>query len=226
MNGILYGVGVGPGDPELLTLKAVRLIEECDYIAIPSENKETCVSYQIAKKAVPAIETKHLLYLHMPMTKDKSVLQTAHMECAKKIEAVLKQGESVCFLTLGDPCIYSTYFYVAKLIAARNFQTKIISGIPSFCAAAASLNTSLGETNEPVTILPGSYEIEPFLSLPGTKIIMKSGKQMSAVKTALSHKNLKVSMVENCGMEGEQKYTSLEKIPNHAGYYSLIIAKQ
>ncbi|MCM1160045.1 MAG: precorrin-2 C(20)-methyltransferase [Roseburia sp.] len=225
MKGILYGIGVGPGDPELITLKAVRLIKETGYIAIPARDKESCTSYQIARQVVPALEDKNILCLPMPMTKDECLLRESHQKAAKMVEEVLNRGENLCFLTLGDPCIYSTYFYVARLVCAHGFSCEIISGIPSFCAAAAALHKNLGEQGEPITILPGSYDITSFLENPGTKIMMKSGKQLSFVKAALKEHGLTASMVENCGMENEKQYASLEDIPEQAGYYSLIIAK-
>ena len=78
MSGILYGIGVGPGDPELMTIKAVRRIRECTVIAIPHRSKELCTAYQIACQAVPEMEQKECLYLPMPMTKDKKVLDESH----------------------------------------------------------------------------------------------------------------------------------------------------
>ena len=78
MKGKLYGVGVGPGDPELLTLKAVRLIKECEVIAIPANSKEKCVAYKIASQVIKNIDDKEFLYVHMPMTKDENLLKESH----------------------------------------------------------------------------------------------------------------------------------------------------
>ena len=223
--GTLYGVGVGPGDPELLTLKAVRIIQECEYIAIPSTTRESCIAYQIVLKALPAIAAKNCLLIEMPMTKDTSLLIQKHKEGASAIEKILKTGASVAFLTLGDPTVYSTYLYLHRMITDLHYSAAIISGIPSFCAAAAALNTGLVEGAEPLHIYPGSYPIEESLTLSGTKVYMKSGHQIASVRDALQQANVTASMIENCGMEQEHIYTSIEEIPEQSSYYSIILTK-
>lgn len=225
MDGTLYGVGIGPGDPELLTLKAVRTITECEYIAIPSENKEACTAYQITRQAIPAIAYKKLICITMPMTKNQQILQKSHAEGAAALETVLKGGSSIAFLTLGDPAIYSTYLYLHRLVEAHGYPTGIISGIPSFCAAAAVLNQGLVTTSEPLHILPGSYPISDMLALTGTKVIMKTGTHMNEVKKELKTASLSVSMVENCGMKHEKCYFNIDSIPDESSYYSLLIVK-
>lgn len=226
MKGILYGVGVGSGDPELMTLKAVRLIKENEVIAVPGENVQETVAYKIAVQAVPALSQKEFLALHMPMTHDRQEMERYHEEGAKAIEAVLDTGKNVVFLTLGDPTVYSTFIYVQKKVARDGYETELVSGIPSFCAAAARLNISLTEWNEPLHIQPAVHRLESELDQPGTYILMKSGKKMKQVKDILEKSGRAVCMVENCGMENEHIYHSLSEIPDDAGYYSLIIAKE
>ena len=80
MSGCLYSVGVGPGDPELMTLKAVKIIRNCQVLVLPAESKEKCVAYQIARRAIPEIEDKATVCLVMPMTKDKDRLEKSHRE--------------------------------------------------------------------------------------------------------------------------------------------------
>lgn len=224
-QGILYGVGVGPGDPELLTLKAVRILRECDVIAIPQENKEECTAYQIARQAVPELDEKPCLSLPMPMTKDREMLKKSHEAAADKAAGELKDGRSVALITLGDATVYSTYLYVHERIKKMGFETKIVNGIPSFCAAAARLDMPLVNGSQKLHILPASYHIEEALDLPGVKVLMKSGRQMPKVKALLKARGLEARMVENCGMEGEKTYQSLEEIPDDAGYFSLLIAE-
>ena len=100
MAGILYGTGVGPGDPELMTLKAVRLIKENEIIALPGPKARETVAYQIAVKAVPELAGKTLLSVDMPMTHDKEEMHRNHEQAADTIEAYLKEGHNVVFLTL------------------------------------------------------------------------------------------------------------------------------
>ena len=226
MRGILYGVGIGPGDPELLTLKAVRLIQENEVIALPGTDAKETIAYKIAVQAVPELEKKTLIALPMPMTKDKKVLDENHDKAAAEAARFLDQGKNVIFLTLGDPTVYSTYMYVHQRILNMGYKAEIVSGITSFCAVAARLNMSLVEKSEPLHVLPASYQIEDGLKLPGTKVLMKAGKQMGRVKELVKDYGNRAVMIENCGMPDEHIYRSGEEIPEKSGYYSLIIVKE
>ena len=118
-QGIIYGVGVGPGDPELLTLKTVRLIHDCDLAAIP-QKKEKCFAYQIAAQAVPELREKPMLEIEMPMTRDRSLREKAWAEGAAALREPLDQGKAVVFLTLGDPSVYSTSDTCAACLRNRD----------------------------------------------------------------------------------------------------------
>lgn len=225
MSGILYGVGVGPGDPELLTLKAVRIIKESDIIMVPGENPIESVAYQIAIGAVD-LSNKEIVAVSMPMTKNHEQLEKSHQEAAQRVMEYLKQGKQVAFLTLGDPTVYSTYIYVHKRILAAGGKAVIVNGITSFCAAAALVNDSLVEKAEPLHVIPASYGIEDALKLPGTKVLMKAGKKIAAVKQIIKEQNMHAVMIENCGMENEKVYEGTDNINENAGYYSLIIVKE
>lgn len=245
-EGRFYGVGVGPGDPQLVTLKAVEVIRHCKVIAIavscpglkePIYEKagkqrtnpaylDQCIAYQIALSAVPQIANKAKLYLPMPMIKDKELLGHNHDICAKKTEKILKKGKDVAFITLGDPTVYSTASYVHKRLKKSGLKTSLVPGIPSFCAVAARLNMSLAENQEEIHIIPASYEIEEALEMSGTKILMKAGTKMPYVRMTLKEKGLKAQMVEKCGLPDEQTYKQLDEIPDKSGYYSLIIIKE
>ena len=225
-TGTLYGIGIGPGDPELLTLKAVRQIRECAVIAVPGKSPRDSVAYRIAVQAVPEIENKKLVAVDMPMTKNRAGLDAFFQAGADMLEQYLRAGEDVAFLTLGDVTIYSTYLYLYPRIQERGYATAMINGIPSFCAAAARLNEGLAEGAEEIHIIPATYQTERSLAFPGTKVLMKAGRQMEKVKELLKGADLTVSMVENCCMEGERVCRSLEEIGETPGYYSLIIAKE
>lgn len=226
MAGVLYGVGVGPGDPEYMTLKAVRLIRENEVIAVPGPVAEETVAYKIAVQAVPELADKELVPILMPMTHDRAVMEQNHDEAADTVEGYLKVGKNVVFLTLGDPTVYSTYMYVQKRIEERGYHTELVSGITSFCAAAARANTSLVEWSEQLHVLPAVHKLDSELDLPGNYVLMKSGKKMGQVKEILRRSGRDVVMVENCGMDTEKVYHSVDEIPDDAGYYSLIIAKE
>ena len=225
MSGCLYSVGVGPGDPELMTLKAVKIIRNCQVLVLPAGSKEKCVAYQIVRQAIPEIEDKTTVCLVMPMTKDKDRLEKSHREGTQKVAEVLDAGKDAAFLTLGDPTVYATSMYIHQRIAGMGYRTSIVSGVPSFCAAAAKLGVSLGEKQEQIHIIPASYDVEAAMQLPGTRILMKAGKKMPAVRQCVKEHHGWAAMVENCGMAEEHLWINAEDMPEHPGYYTLVIVK-
>ncbi len=228
MKGTLYGIGVGPGDPELLTLKAVRAVKECDIIAMPDAGTEQFTALEIAKEY---IEGKPLLPLELPMTRDADELRQKREAAADRICERLESGESVGYLTLGDPTVYATYTYLHKLVAERGYAARIIPGVTSFCAAAAALGQPLCESGEPLHIVPALYGgVEDALSLPGTKVLMKSGKKLKEALALIKEKNLAVSLVERVGLKGERVFHDLSserdmQAAAEAGYFCIVIAK-
>lgn len=221
-----YGVGVGPGDPELMTLKAVRVLKECDIVALPGVNPKETVAYKIALGACPFLESKPLLALDMPMTKDETRRIQSHENASILIKEQLDQGKNVVFLTLGDPTIYSTYIYVHQKLLDWGYDANLVSGIPSFCAAAARLNIGLVEKDEMLHVIPASYKIEEALAFKGTKVLMKTASKMKEVKEQLINSKLDVNMVENCGMPNERVTYGADAIEENSGYFSLIVAKE
>jgi len=230
MKGKLYGIGTGPGDNELLTLKAIKVMEKCHVIAIPNDGNGGRIAFEIVEEYV---SHKPLIECSFSMDKCKITRKEARQKVANDIEDMLKLGKNVGFITLGDPTIYSTYMYVHKLISARGFETEIISGIPSFVAAAAMLNTSLCEGEESLHIIPVSQkteqEIEDMLRLSGNKIIMKSGKKFNTILNIIEKLELseKTQIVERCGMINQQIYKDFDKFKDidNASYFSIIIVK-
>ena len=148
MKGTLYGIGVGPGDPRLMTYLAVDTIKRCPVIAVPADGKGKAVAYKIASGIVEDLDAKECLNLSTPMTKDKAILDAAYQTAADTIIEQLEQGKDVACLTLGDPTIYSTYIYIHRLVKAKGYETEIVNGIPSFCAVSAKLVDSRVDRSE------------------------------------------------------------------------------
>lgn len=226
MKGKAYGVGVGPGDPELMTLKAVRLIRENEVIAVPGKNARESVAYKIALGAVPEIADKTLVPVYMPMVRDREKLAQEHQRGAKLLEEYLDQGKNVVYLTLGDSTVYCTFSYLQHILEDDGYEVELVSGITSFCAAAARLNISLTEWNEPLHVVPASHQTNQPLDQHGTYVLMKSASRMKEIKELLIASGRQVGCVENCGMENEKIYRSVGEIPDDAGYFSLVIARE
>lgn len=228
-RGKLYGVGVGPGDPELMTVKAIRTIERSDVIVVPGKNAEDSVAYRIAAGICENLTEKQLIAVEMPMVKDEAVLEAGHRTAAAQIEALLDAGLTVSFLNLGDVTVYATYMYVHQIVEADGYDTAIINGITSFTAAAARLNIDLVEKAQPLHVIPASYRkdsVDELLALPGTKILMKPGKEMANIRDAVLASGQEAVMVERYGMPGEKIYRDPAEIPDDASYYSVIIVKE
>jgi len=223
-QGIFYGVGVGPGEPELLTLKAARVIREAAVLAIPHRDPETCFARTIALGAVPEAKDKPVLCVDLPMTRDYAAREAAYEAGAEAISAVLSEGKDVAFLTLGDPSVYSTFAYLKDRVGSRGFETAVIPGITSFCAAAARLGSPLCTDREQLHLIPGGANAEEALTLSGTKVFMKGELQL--LLRAIRDRGANAQAVENCGTPGERAYRTADEIPSDAGYYLVTIVKE
>lgn len=224
MKGKLYGIGVGPGDPDLLTLKAIKTMNKCDIIAIPSSNDGEKTAYNIVKEY---IKEKEQIECPFSMERDEKKRIQKRIDVANSLIELLEMGKTIGFITLGDPTIYSTYMYIHKIVRDRGYDTEIICGIPSFIAAAAALNTSLCEGNESLHIIPATNEtnINSIKEINGNKVIMKSGRNINSVMETLKQTDLHISIVEHCTMKEERIMKDInENDPSR--YFSVIIAKE
>ena len=224
-GGKLYGVGVGPGDPELLTLKAVRVLREADVVLVPDSVKADKTALHIASAY---LQNKTVETVTTPMVRDKAVVDAAYTAAAGRICALLDQGKQVAFLTLGDPTVYSTYMYIHEKVLARGYDVEVVPGVPSFCAAAARLNLSLCQGSEPLLIVPASHGAEGLLDVKANKVFMKAGKSILELQSQLRDRGLldHAAMVENCSMENERVYPRFADLQEASGYFSLVIAKE
>lgn len=232
MVGKLFGVGVGPGDPELITVKAVRVIKEADIIFTAASTKN---NYSLAVEiASPYISPLALIIiLSFPMTKDIKEVETAWTNNARQIATALKQGKNAVFLTLGDPTTYSTFGYILKKMACVMPEAEIetIPGITSFHAASARLNRILVEGEESLLVTSGAYGGDRIRSVDGVEnvAIVKAYKNIKDInkalkETGLIHKSIAVS---KCGRENEQIIEDIDVLENKApDYWTLILASK
>ncbi len=183
-GGEFYGIGVGPGDSELITLKAVRIIKSVDCVFAPrADSKGSSLALDIVSNVC---EGKRVVEQVYPMVKDKSKLETAWLASANEIKRELEAGNSVAYLTIGDPLTFSTYCYLlqqlSKIIPSQKIHT--IPGITSYNAAASLANFSLIEQSEKLAIIPVSSnvdELRPVLNSFDTVILMKVAKKLDEV---------------------------------------------
>ena len=211
MRGMLYGVGVGPGDPELITKKAERIIRQAAVLAVPDAGRGEKTALNIVGELA---DGKELLTCEAPMVRD---------------HAALDGGKDVAFITLGDPTVYSTYLYLHKKVVARGYDAQIIPGVPSFCAVAAKLNMALCEKSERLLIVPASHkDVSDCLDLDANLVFMKAGKEIGALKNTLEEHGLlgRASLVANCGMEGELVCPRFADLEEGSGYFSVVLVKK
>lgn len=192
MKGKLYGIGVGPGDPELLTLKAKRILEEADVIAVPvKEEGERSTALEIIRPVV-SLQKKALMEVVFRMAKDKEERKRCREAAGKQLTEVLDQGKNVAMITLGDVAVYSTYMYVNQYVAERGYETEIIPGIPSFCSGAAAAGLPLMEGNESLVIVPSvkaGKALEDAIAGFDNVVVMKAGSSIERIGELLDQYN-------------------------------------
>ena len=222
----LYGVGVGPGDPDLMTVKALNAIKKSKVICFAGKSEDTSIAFNIAKKSMPEIKKKKKVCIDFPMTKNQYVLEESHSKISSQIKELLKEGD-VALLTLGDPGIYATYSYIAQRLRADDIKVVTIPGITSFSAAAAKLGIPLTLADEELHVIPSSYSFEEAFSLKGTLVLMKSGKSYESLVSYIRENkpHCDVYMVENCGMENERLFVGANNLPETSGYFTTIIVR-
>ena len=224
-QGVFYAVSVGPGDPELLTRQACRVLEACDVIAAPRVKSGRMLALDIAGGAVD-MRGKTILPLNFTMAHDAAVREESYRTAAGAIKAELTAGRDVAMVNLGDVSVYATAYYILERIRADGFETVMCPGVTSFCAVAARLGRSLTRMEEPLHILPGSADLDSALALPGTKVLMKSGRAIRETAAALERCGTAANagMVADCGLETEQVYTDLRQLPEEISYFATIVA--
>ena len=226
-KGTLYGVSIGPGEPELITLKAMNIISQCKYIATPHTGTGDSLALSIVSKAIDLSE-KEIMKLEFPMTKDKDILAKSHQEAADAIGEILDGGKDVAMLNLGDVTIYSTFAYTMDKLLEKDYNVEVIPGVTSFCASASELRIGLTTMNEPLHIIPATgIDIKEALQMPGSKVFMKIGRSMPKLIEALHELNIEdnVYAVENCGLENEKVYKGLDEFNDDMGYFTIVIVK-
>ena len=227
IKGIFYGVSTGPGDPELMTVKAVRILKKADSIVAARVMGKQETALEIAKQAA-GLDGKEILSLPFSMSWKMEAEGKEHENSIRQIEALLEAGKNVAMTVLGDVSIYATWQYLAERIQADGYQTVMIPGVTSFCAAAAAANTGLTRRDLPLHIVPASYgKLEKQMQPEGNYVLMKAGKCMDEIHRVLEAKPgvREVFSIKNCGMPGEVVKDGLLENETY-GYFTTVIVKE
>ena len=207
MAGKLFGIGVGPGDPELLTVKAINAIKQLDVIIAPkTEKKDGSVALNIASQYIKP-ETE-IVYQVFPMTVGFAEDDTAWQSNKQEILELLQAGKNVGFLTLGDPMFYSTYIYVFRLLQHEAVEIETIPGIPAFCAIGSATNTPIVEGDSILSIIPANMpedRVRSALKTCDNAVLMKVYKNSDAVIDMLAEEGLakQAVLASRCGLDDE-----------------------
>ena len=232
-TGTLYGIGVGPGDPELVTVKAAKILGQVDIVfAAASTKNHHSLAKDIARPYIP--EATPLTLLKFPMTRDKDETRNAWKQHARTIIAALESGQDVAFLTLGDAMTYSTFGYIVKLIStsAPHLKIETIPGISSYQAAAARLNTPLVEGEESLMVVSGAKggnRLREMAAKPDNVVFLKAYRNVKDITQAIRESGSYPESVgiKNCGHEDEEIIPNIEALNKQApNYWTLIIAKK
>ncbi|WP_030987919.1 precorrin-2 C(20)-methyltransferase [Streptomyces sp. NRRL S-1813] len=231
--GRLYGVGLGPGDPSLMTVRAVQVIDRADVIAYHSARHGRSIARSIAAEHLRADHLEEALVY--PVTTEstdhpggyRGALDEFYESAAARLAAHLDAGRTVAVISEGDPLFYGSYQHMHKRLAHR-YPTEVIPGVTSISAAAARLGKPLAEADEVLTILPGTLpeeELTARLASTDTAVVMKLGRTFPAVRRAMERSGRlpEAHYVERATMPGErtQKLTDIdaETVP----YFSVTV---
>ena len=225
-NGTFYAVGVGPGDPELLTLQAANILKRCPVIAAPQTKSGQMLALDIARSALDLRE-KEVLPLSFTMSHEPALREESYRTAARQIEAFLQKGLDVAMVNLGDVSVFATAYYILERIREDGFETLMAPGVTSFSAVAARLGCSLTQIDAPLHIIPASADLDSALRFPGTKVLMKSGSAIRETVHALERAGLldRAALVADCGLPTEQVYRDLRKLPENLSYFATIIVQ-
>ena len=229
MKGKFYGVGVGPGDPELLTLKGQRVLSEVDYIVTPKTKGDG--DSTALKIVAPYIKGKTVIEQVLPMTKDKDMLAKAWADGAAEIADYLERGKNVAFITLGDPSLFSTFMYVFRPIRDKGYLWEIVPGISAPAAAAAALGCGLADGDESLAILAATTDInkveETVVSHDNTVLMKGAGKWRDIAAVLQKHGLTKhTAAAEKCTMKDERIFEQIEEMPEDLSYFLTAIVRK
>ncbi|KAA0257832.1 precorrin-2 C(20)-methyltransferase [Deferribacter autotrophicus] len=223
----IYALGLGPGDSEYISVKGVNVLKSCDLVVVPQSDK---TGRSVAKEIVKQYVSDEKIFMYFfPMNNDKELLDRRYSELAEKIEQFLNEGKKVCYVTIGDLSIYSTFNYLYEKLKEKEIKVEKIAGIPSFIAAANRIDENIvikGESFCVVEMERDGRMLEKVVSLFDTVIVMKVHKRLKFLIEFVRENKMveKAYLVERCTLDGERVFDLLtDEVPENAGYLSTAI---
>jgi precorrin-2/cobalt-factor-2 C20-methyltransferase len=224
MLGKLFGLGLGPGDPELVTVKAVRILKSVSAVAFPILEGKESFARSIAAQYIP--EEIDQISIVVPMTQDRLPAQKAYDEAAYQISKVLDRGHDVACLCEGDPFFYGSFMYIFARLS-KMYEVEIIPGVTSMTACAAVAKMPLLARNEHLTVIPGTLapeELRNRILNADAVVIMKVGRHLDKIKKVLEEVELssEAIYVEYASLPTQQ-VLKIINAPKTAPYFSMIL---
>jgi precorrin-2/cobalt-factor-2 C20-methyltransferase len=224
-EGTLYGLGVGPGDPELVTLKAVRLARSCPVLAYPAPEQGESLARRIMAPHIPPGRTE--IAIRMPLSADRYPANAVYDRAAADLASHLADGRDVAVLCLGDPFFYGSFMYLFARLAETH-RTVVVPGVTSLSAAASALGMPLAARGDVLTVVPAilsDEDIASRLSAADASAIIKLGRHFARVRDLLGRLELSAQAryIEHASLPGENARTLAEIDPASVPYFSLIL---
>ena len=233
MPGKFYGIGVGPGDPELLTFKAYKALEQTEILCVPkSSGDKDSLALSVVSKMLP--REFNNLELHFPMSMDPNILKESWDKAGQAVAQSLLEGNTVAFVTIGDPMFYSTYGYLLRYLKNNHpeIETQTIPGITAFSACASYLQIPLVEAEETVAIIPAAYGLDKYrdvLAKFDNIVLMKVNRRFNDILATLDQLGLKEKAVYISRVGYPDQFTTrdLDSLADKKlDYMSLIIVQK
>ena len=226
--GKLWGLGVGPGDPDLITLKALKVLQRADVVAYPAPMTGESFARSIAAPHLAGHQTEYAIRVPMVMTRQPA--QDAYDKAAEDLKSYLDQGKSIAVLCEGDPFFFGSFMYIYQRLVSE-YDVSVIPGVSSIMACAAEVGMPLAERTDIITVLPGSLsenELAQKIENSDTAIIMKVGKNLSKIRTVVNKMNLDTCAVyaERATLP-EQRIIPFEDLKEKsAPYFSMVLVQK
>lgn len=225
MSGTLYGIGLGPGDPELMTLKAHRLISSAKVVAYPAPDSGESFARSIAASAIP--QDAREIPIVVPMRVERFPAQEIYDKAAAEIAEVLSAGEDVVTLCEGDPFFYGSFMYLFERLCDR-FDIEVVPGVTSLTACAAQLQRPLTSRNDVLTVIPGPLPdaaIEQKIDEAQAVAIMKVGRHLARLRALLDRMGLlaQAGYVERASLAKQKVHRLIDLEADTAPYFSMIL---